>query len=253
MKRPPSLLMISSTPIVRPRETSGAHRIERVSNCVRGVDLAREARVARGVVDDRGLAGLRPPSPATPSPILRRKARDVAGPWRRARPRTPAPASPRPPSAATTPRRGSAARIFSITSSITLRGSRIELAVFTTSVRIASRRAVVCVPPAPPRAAGPARRAPRRRAGGRAPPPGRGRPAAKPRPGSRASSRDRRRERRLRRGRSRARRPAGRAARGARRRSGPRRGRGGPTSTSAAAKRAGSSRRAAGPSGGTNS
>ena len=61
VKRPPSLLMISTTPIVRPRETSGAQRIERVWNCVRLSNLARETRVARGVVDDRGLAGLRHP------------------------------------------------------------------------------------------------------------------------------------------------------------------------------------------------
>ena len=51
-------------------------------------------------------------------------------------------------------------RIFSTTSSITLRGSRIELAVFTTSVRMASRRAVVCGARGA-LAAGPRRGAPR--------------------------------------------------------------------------------------------
>ena len=71
MKRPPSLLRISRTPIVLPRETSGAHRIERVSNCVRESTW----RVKRGSrATSFTIAGLPDwaTQPATPSPILSR-------------------------------------------------------------------------------------------------------------------------------------------------------------------------------------
>jgi len=65
--------MISSTPIVRPRETSGAHRIERVSNWVRVSTRGVKRGSRAGVIHDRGLPGLGHPA-ATPSPIFRRKA-----------------------------------------------------------------------------------------------------------------------------------------------------------------------------------
>ena len=69
--------MISRTPIVRPRETSGAHRIERVSNCVR-VSTLRVKRGSRAT--SLTIAGLPvwATQPATPSPILSRNERDVA-------------------------------------------------------------------------------------------------------------------------------------------------------------------------------
>ena len=73
VKRPPRLLMISSTPIVRPRETSGAQRMERVSNWVR-VSTRVEKRGSRAA--SFTIAGLPvcATQPATPSPIFRRKA-----------------------------------------------------------------------------------------------------------------------------------------------------------------------------------
>jgi len=141
VKGPACLLMISRTPIVRPRETSGAQRMERVSNWVR-VSTRGEKRGSRGA--SFTMAGLPhwATQPATPSPIFRRRvvtSRALA------------------PSAASNTSScfssstiisdhasdGMSSRIFSTTSSITLRGSRIEFAVFTTSVRMARRRAVV--------------------------------------------------------------------------------------------------------------
>ncbi len=137
VKRPPSLLMISRTPIVRPRDTSGAHRIERVLNCVRESTrlVKRGSRAASLTIAGSPDCATQP---ATPSPILSRKAV------------TSRPLAPRAASntsscfSSSTISRDQASdgiswRIFSTTSSITLRGSRIELAVFTTSVRMASR------------------------------------------------------------------------------------------------------------------
>ena len=161
LNEPPRLFRISSTPIVRPRETSGAHRIERVSNEV----LASTWGAKRGSrLTSLTIAGL-PVSatqPATPSPILGLSAAT-------SRPFAPSAASKTSSCFSSSTissdqaSEGISWRIFSTTSSITLRGSRIELAVFTTSVRIASRRAEVCVARGrPPPRRSPARRPPRR-------------------------------------------------------------------------------------------
>ena len=112
--------------------------------------------------------------------------RDVLALLARGPARRSAPGAPRPPSASTRPPRGSAAGSCAMISSMTFRGSRIELAVFTMSVRIARRLAVRAQARAPRRAPArsrPARAAPR---GGPAPRPPAGRPGARTRGGNRS-------------------------------------------------------------------
>ncbi len=141
VKGPPCLLMISRTPIVCPRETSGAQRIERVSNCVR-VSTWAEKWGSRAVSFTIAGLPLWATQPATPSPIFSRTAETS---------RAFAPSAASNTSSCFSSStiisdqasEGMSCRIFSTTSSMTLRGSRIELAVLTTSVRMARRRAVV--------------------------------------------------------------------------------------------------------------
>ncbi len=152
--------MISRTPIVRPRETSGAQRIERVSNWVR-VSTRAEKRGSRAASFTIAGLPLWATQPATPSPIFSRRA-DTS--------RAFAPSAASNTSSCFSSStimsdhasEGMSWRIFSTTSSMTLRGSRIEFAVLTTSVRMARRRAVVWGGEvfSPPRARG--RRAPER-------------------------------------------------------------------------------------------
>src|SRR6266446_666044 len=140
VKRPPSLLMISTTPMVRPREMRGAQRIERVLNWV----LVSNRGAKRGSFwVSFTIVGLPvwATQPAIPSPILIRNAE------------TSFPLAPRASSKASScfssstismdqASEGMSCWIFSMISSITLRGSRMELAVLTMSVRMARRLAV---------------------------------------------------------------------------------------------------------------
>ena len=73
LKGPPFLFRISSTPIVRPRETSGAHRIERVSKEVLASTLGEKRGSRAASLTIAGLP-LSATQPATPSPILGRSA-----------------------------------------------------------------------------------------------------------------------------------------------------------------------------------
>ena len=68
--------MICTTPMVRPREMRGAHRMERVRNCV----LLSKRRAKRGSLEvSLTMVGLPvcATQPAMPSPIFTRKRGDV--------------------------------------------------------------------------------------------------------------------------------------------------------------------------------
>ena len=153
--------------MVRPREMSGAHRMERVWNWVLAVE--RAARSAGRVEVSFTIVGLPvwATQPATPSPILTRNVE------------TSLPFSPSASSKASScfssstisidqASEGMSCWILAMISSITLRGSRIELAVFTMSVRMASRWAV-CFSWRPSRRRAAAPRGARRPRGGPAP------------------------------------------------------------------------------------
>jgi hypothetical protein len=119
--------MISTTPMVRPREMRDAHMTERVLELGLAVEAAGEARVLASVVHDGGLARLRHP------------ARDaLAHPDRKVE--TSLAFSPSASSkvsswvSSSTIRmdhasEGMSCWIFAMISSMSLRGSRIELAV----------------------------------------------------------------------------------------------------------------------------
>ena len=168
--------------------------MERVWNWVLAVEAPGEARVLGGVVDDGGLAASAATQPAMPSPIFTRKTE------------TSLPFSPRASSKVSScfssstismdqASEGMSCWILAMISSMTLRGSRMEFAVFTMSVRMARRWVIFfsCWPgPVPSRAAAPGQHRAHRRAR-----PGRGAgastgdragPARHPRPQSATST-----------------------------------------------------------------
>ena len=131
--------MISTTPIVRPREMSGAHRIDRVRNWVSASNLPAKRAVFGGVVHDRRLAGLGDPAGDALSELHPEPGQVLAllpeCQLERQLLRSSSTISIDQASD------GISSCTRAMMSSITLFGSRIELAVFTMSVRIARRRA----------------------------------------------------------------------------------------------------------------
>jgi hypothetical protein len=134
---PSSLLMISTTPMVRPREMRGAHRIERVRNCVWLSNLPAKRGSRATSLTMVGFPVLAT-QPAMPSPILTRKA-DTSLPF-----------SPRASSKVSSWRasstmsmdqasEGMSCWMRAMIVSMSFRGSRMELAFLTMSVRMVSR------------------------------------------------------------------------------------------------------------------
>ena len=138
---PPCLLITCTTPMVRPREMRGAQRTDLVWNCVE----ASNRRAKRGSFEVSFTMVGSPvcaTQPAIPSPTLTRNTA------------TSLPFSPRASSKVSSCFSSSSIRMdqasdgisswtLAMISSMILRGSRMEFAVFTMSVRIDSRRVVV--------------------------------------------------------------------------------------------------------------